>query len=123
MLALARFTLRFPKGFARQLTAFAFLSSDGEDHDHVSDNDHDNGNDHDNDNNSNAHNNDTIKTSNDNKDDVDEQSYSLDDDFEDLARAQDLPGDTPPPAWKPGSPYVANGSGNGGGDKVRLREI
>ena len=113
-----------------RLTAFAFLSSDDGDpnndlgsnggHNDDGDDDSNNNNSSSNSNNDNTNNNDNVKSSNDNEDDVDEQSYSLDDDFEDLGRSQDAPGDTPPPAWKPGSPYVANDCGDSGGDKVRL---
>lgn len=98
------------------MTAFAVLCSGyhGHDNDHVNNNDHVNSNDR-------------VKSSKDDDDDGDEQSYSLDDDFEDAGRAPDLPGSTPPSARKLGSPYVANGSGSGGGgggggEKVRFRE-
>lgn len=89
------------------MMAFAFLCSD----DHANNNNH-------------VNNSDDNSSSNnhDGDGDGDEQSYSLDDDFESPGRAPDLPGSTPPPSRKPGSPYVANETG-GGGEKVRSREI
>ena len=101
-------------GLAKLMTAFTFLCSD----------DHNNNNDNnDDDDDNNKHDNDNDNESSNDDDDGDEQSYSLDDDFEDQGSAPDLPGNALPPARNLGSPYVANGSGSGGGgEKVRFRD-